>query len=196
MTQQAWQERYSQAGRVWSGRANHWLPECAGPLHPGSALDLACGEGADAVWLAERGWHVTAVDFAPAALTRGAGAAAERGVDIEWVEADVTSWRPQRRYDLVTMHFLHPPDLALRDAAVRTAWQATRGTLLVVAHDPRNLTEGTAGGPPDPLVLYTAGDVLDILEMASTDRRVATAQSRHRVTQAGLWVDAVVVLRR
>lgn len=198
MTQQAWEERYSQPDRVWSGKVNHWLVEIAEGLAPGTALDLACGEGGDAVWLAGRGWEVTAVDFAGPALTRGAAAAAGAGVAdrISWVQSDIASLTPEGRYDLVTMHFLHTPDLAVRDAALRAAWDATGGTLLVVAHDPRNAVEGTAGGPPDPQVLYAAGDVLDVLGIQSSDPCVVSAQAHRRQTPAGLWIDAVVVLRR
>lgn len=195
MTQQDWQERYSQAGRVWSGKVNHWLVGVATGLPPGTALDLACGEGGDALWLAARGWDVTAVDFAAAALARGADAAAAQGLEVRWLPADIATWRPDRRYDLVSVQFLHTPDPAVRDAAIRTAWAATTGTLLVVSHDPRNAVEGTAGGPPAH-VLYTAGDVLDILGIEPTDPRVVTSQARRRETPAGLWIDAVVVLRR
>jgi SAM-dependent methyltransferase len=198
MTQEMWQERYAKPGRVWSGKVNHWLAEIAPTLPPGTALDLACGEGGDAVWLAGLGWQVTAVDFAPAALARGAEHADAAGVGdrIRWVEADAAHWLPPGRYDLVTMHFFHTPSREVRDAALRTAWQATSSVLLVVAHDPANLVEGSAGGPPDPSVLYSAGDVLDALGVPRDSPRIEVAETRRRENAQGLWVDAVVVLRR
>lgn len=199
MTQEAWEQRYSQPDRVWSGKVNHWLVEFAGGLAPGTALDLACGEGGDALWLAARGWDVTAVDFAGAALRRGAAAAERAGVQdrIQWLQADLGSaWQPPRTYDLVTLHFLHTPDTRVRNTALRTAWSATSGTLLVVAHDPANAVDGTGGGPPDPAVLYSAADVLSVLGVAADDAAVVVAETRQRETAAGRWIDAVVVLRR
>lgn len=199
MTQEAWEERYAQPNRVWSGRVNHWLARTAGGLAPGSALDLACGEGGDALWLAARGWRVTAVDFAAAALRRGAAHAAAEGVAerITWVQADLGSrWRPPGTFDLVSVQFLHTPHMATRDAALRVAWAATAGTLLVVAHDPANLTEGCGGGPPDPAVLYGPADVLAALGLAEDDPAVRTAETLRREGEAGTWVDAVVVLQR
>ncbi len=199
MTQQAWEERYSQPDRVWSGRVNPWVRTVASELPTGSALDLACGEGADAVWLASQGWRVHAVDFAQAALERGCAAAASAGVAdrITWVQSDLSAgWRPDRTFDLVTMHFLHTPDAAVREAALRAAWAATAGTLLVVAHDPANAVEGTAGGPPDPAVLYGADEVLGALGLVPHAPEVVVAESRRRVTEAGVWIDAIAVLRR
>jgi SAM-dependent methyltransferase len=196
VTQQAWQDRYSQPGRVWSGKVNPWLQEVVAPMPTGKALDLACGEGGDAVWLASQGWQVTAVDFAPAALARGAAAADELGVSdhITWVAADLAQWRPVERFDLVAMHFLHTPDLSLRDAAIRTAWAATGGVLLIVSHDPENAVRGTAGGPPDPAVIYGPAQVLATIGDASAE--VVVAETRDRTSSAGIWVDSVVVLRR
>jgi len=196
--QQDWEDRYSQPDRVWTGKVNHWLQELVGELPPGTALDLGCGEGGDAVWLAARGWAVTAVDFAAAALERGAAAAAAAGVGdrVQWQRADLAHWRSAQRFDLVTMHFLHTADRDVRGAALRNAWAATGGRLLVVAHDPVNATAGTAGGPPDPAVLYSAADVLEVLGLAADDPQVVLAETRERESAAGLWIDAVVLLQR
>jgi SAM-dependent methyltransferase len=199
MTQDAWEERYDQAGRVWSGRVNHWLADVAADLAPGSALDLACGEGGDALWLARRGWQVTAVDFAAAALRRGAAQAEAAGLAdrVRWVQADLgAGWQPSGRFDLVTVQFLHTPSDAAREAALRSAWAATAGTLLVVAHDPSNLTEGSGGGPPDPAVLYGPASVLAAIGVAPGDPAVVAAETRRRESESGRWVDAVVVARR
>jgi SAM-dependent methyltransferase len=131
-----WDARYARAGRVWSGRPNGSLVAGVEGLEPGSALDVGCGEGADAVWLAERGWHVTALDVSQVALARGRQAAEAAGVDVEWLHAGLVEagLRP-RSFDLVSAHYP-----ALRrtpgDDAVRAliAAVAPGGTLLVVHH--------------------------------------------------------------
>ncbi len=183
---------------MWSGRVNHWLREYAQALPPGTALDLACGEGGDALWLASQGWTVTALDFASAAVERGRAAAAERGLAdrLTWVCADLAQWKPPEGYDLVTMHFLHTPDRDLRDAALLTAFEAAGGVLLIVAHDPANAIDGTAGGPPDPAVLYSAADVLAVLGVDHDDPRVVRAEQVLRDSPQGRWVDSVLVLNR
>lgn len=160
-----WDERYAAADLVWSAGPNRFVEEVAGPLTPGRALDVAAGEGRNGLWLAERGWQVTAVDFSAVGLQRARelarhrlGDAADRFVTVQ---ADVTRWSPPAAaFDLVVVAYLQLPAeqrrVALRNAAAGTA---PRGTLLVVAHDRDNLTAG-AGGPQDPAVLYTADDVV------------------------------------
>jgi SAM-dependent methyltransferase len=123
---------------VWSGRANRQLVVEADGLPPGTALDAGSGEGGDALWLAERGWRVTAVDFSPVALDRARAQAGARGLGdrVEWVHADLDAWLPPvGRFDLVTAHYLHArwtdrPALFRRLAAA----VAPGGTLLVVGH--------------------------------------------------------------
>lgn len=160
-------------------------------------MDIACGEGADAVWLARHGWEVTAVDFAPAALERTQAAAEAAGVAdrISCVDADVARWRPDATFDLVAVSFFHAP-APLREAVHRMAWEATRGRLLIVGHDPRNFAEGH-GGPPDPSKLYRAADVLASLDVESGAVRVSAAtRARHADTPERIAFDSVVVLRR
>lgn len=195
MNQQMWEERYAQREAVWSGKVNPWLVEVAGPLSPGTALDLACGEGGDAIWLAEQGWQVTGVDFAAAGLARAAKAAEATGVAVDWVQADLSQWQPTETFDLVTMHFLHGPR-ELREAALRSAWAATGGTLLVVSHDKANLTEGTAGGPPDPDVLYGPTEMLAAIGVGADDPVVRRAEVVVRDTDQGRWVDGLLVLSK
>jgi SAM-dependent methyltransferase len=130
-------------------------------LRPGAALDLACGAGRNAVWLAERGWRVTAVDFSEVALRMARSLAAERRVAVDWIEADVALWLPPARaYDLVCVFYLQLPAAERRIALARAA-EAVRagGTLLVVGHDLLNLTEGW-GGPTQADVLFTPDDVV------------------------------------
>ncbi|WP_448640319.1 methyltransferase domain-containing protein [Geodermatophilus sp. URMC 63] len=137
-----WEERYRAHGHgVWSGRVNDVLATEVADLPPGRALDAGAGEGGDAVWLARRGWDVTALDVSRTALDRAAAAAAAAGVPLRTRQADVTAWEPgEERFDLVTASFLHfLPDR--RDEVLRTlaAAVAPGGTLLVTAHDGSDL---------------------------------------------------------
>ncbi|MFG2058138.1 class I SAM-dependent methyltransferase [Micromonospora sp. NPDC048930] len=178
MDSSAWDARYASAsGLVWSAEPNRFVVESVAGLTPGAALDLAAGEGRNAVWLAERGWRVTAVDFAPVAVERGRELAARRGVTVEWRVADVTAYRPvPGSYDLVLLSYLHLPaaDLAGVLASAREALRPG-GSLVVVGHDLANLRDGT-GGPQDPAVLLTPESVVDGLaglriQRAETARR-------------------------
>ncbi len=193
----AWDARYADADRLWRETPNRWVHEVLAGRPGGTALDLACGEGRNAVWLAEQGWDVTGVDFSETALSRAALAASRRGVTVRWVRADVTVWTPPRQVDLVLVAYLHlPPDERRR--VLHTAGVALEpgGTLLVVGHDSANLTRGV-GGPRDPAVLYTAQDVVD--DLADTDLQTVRAVEVLRPVSgepAADAVDALVEMRR
>lgn len=166
MDADGWDARYDAEDLVWGVEPNRWLVQEAEALPPGRALDLGCGEGRNALWLAGRGWLVTGVDFAGVALARAARLAgrADLAARVTWVQADVSdagAWGGS--YDLVVIAYLHQVG-AERRRVLRAAAEvvARAGTLLVVAHDVSNLTEGV-GGPQDPSVLFTAGDVVDDL---------------------------------
>ena len=158
MDAHAWDERYAAAELVWSAEPNRFVADGLADLPPGRALDLAAGEGRNAIWLARRGWEVTAADFSQVALDKGRRLAGD--TTVRWVCADATTWSERAAYDLVVVAYLQLP-AAGRGAAVRAAYHALwpGGTLFLVAHDSTNLVEGT-GGPQDPDVLYTAEDVL------------------------------------
>lgn len=190
--------------RRWAGERAHastapsrfLLAEVA-DLRPGTVLDLACGAGRNAVWLAEHGWRVTAVDFSGVALGIARSLAAQRGVAVDWIEADVVTWAaPARAYDLVCVLYLQLPATERRTALARAA-AALRagGTLLIVGHDLLNLTEGW-GGPTQPDVLFTPDDV--VAELG--DLRVEKAQRvRRTVEEPGATreaIDALVRARR
>jgi SAM-dependent methyltransferase len=153
-----WDERYRASELVWSAGPNQFVEAELAGLPPGRALDLAAGEGRNAIWLARQGWRVTAVDFSQAGLDKGRILA--DGLDIEWVCADATTWSAEPSYDVCLVAYLQLA-AAERRAAVRNGYAALRpgGTFLLVAHDSTNLTEGT-GGPQDPSVLTTAEDVI------------------------------------
>jgi len=138
-SQEFWEEFYRERDQVWSGRPNVALVAEISEVPPGTALDLGCGEGADAIWLAEQGWRVTAADISQAALDRAAGHAAEAGVAdrITWERHDLSRSMPAGPFDLVSAHFLHSPVDESRNDALRAAVDAVApgGTLLVVGHE-------------------------------------------------------------
>ena len=159
MDRQQWDERYSGAQFEWSMHPNQFAEAELAGLPPGRALDLAAGEGRNSVWLAERGWSVTAVDFSRVGLEKGRKLSAVRGVgpnQVDWVVADLSEYEPAREaFELVLIAYLQV-DGALRALVLAGAAAALvpGGTLLVIGHDLANLTEGV-GGPQSPDVLYT-----------------------------------------
>jgi SAM-dependent methyltransferase len=190
-----WNRRYAESELLWTAQPNRFLVAEVADLPPGRALDLACGEGRSAVWLAEQGWQATGVDFSDVALAKGRRLARERGVEVELIEADLLDYEaPKRSFDLVcVLYFQVPADerrLVLRRAAEAVS---PGGTLLLVAHDSSNLTDGT-GGPSDPRVLYTAEEVaaeLPGLEVEKADRVLRPVDGAERPA-----IDALVRARR
>ena len=190
----AWDERYRSSELIWGAGPNRFLVEEVAGLPAGRALDLACGEGRNAIWLAQRGWQVVAVDFSAVALDKARRLADQRGTSVEWAMADVTAWDPPGVYDLVLVMYLHLPAPARR-AAFHRAGQAVgpQGTVLVVGHDLSNLTEGH-GGPQDPSVLYGPADVVADIGAGFEIQRAERVQ--RPVEAAGSTVFAVDVLVR
>jgi SAM-dependent methyltransferase len=167
MDRQAWDERYSTDELVWHAEPNRFLVAEVAGLAPGRALDLACGEGRNALWLAEQGWAVTAVDFSGVALQKARRLAEQRGLEVRLVEADVLVWEPPAgSFDLVVVLYLQLPAPQRHRSLQRAqAALAPGGTLLVVGHDSANLAEGV-GGPQDPTMLFSADDIVgDIGEL-------------------------------
>jgi thioredoxin reductase/SAM-dependent methyltransferase len=165
-----WEERYGSAERVWSGNPNPQLVATAADLPPRTALDVGSGEGADAIWLAARGWQVTGVDVSQVALDRAAGHAAAAGVDVTWHQADVTSWDPApAQFDLVSAQYVHLPAPA-RDALHRRLAAAVRpgGTLLIVGHHPADL-ETAIKRPRLPHLMFTAEQIATVLDPSEWD---------------------------
>ncbi|MFJ1793005.1 FAD-dependent oxidoreductase [Kitasatospora griseola] len=133
-----WENRYGESEQIWSGRPNAALTHEVADLAPGHALDLGCGEGGDAIWLAQQGWQVTAVDISQVALDRAAARAAVEGVAdrISWQRTDLANAFPTGSYDLVSAQFLHSPAEFPRERVLRRAADAVApgGTLLIVSH--------------------------------------------------------------
>ncbi|MEO7980122.1 MAG: methyltransferase domain-containing protein [Sporichthyaceae bacterium] len=203
MDSSAWDERYAGTDLVWSATPNQWVEQVADGLAPGRVLDLAGGEGRNALWLADRGWQATVVDFSRAALDRARALAVQRlgagDQRLLTVHADLLTYRPEpEAYDLVLVVYLHLVPEARRAVLRRAATAvAAGGRLVVVAHDSTNLTAGV-GGPQDPHVLYTsrtveadlAGSGLAI-ERAETVLRAVETENGPRDA-----VDALVVAAR
>ncbi|WP_327379625.1 MULTISPECIES: class I SAM-dependent methyltransferase [unclassified Streptomyces] len=176
-----WDDRYRESDRIWSGNPNVILVREVEGLTPGRALDLGCGEGADAVWLARFGWTVTATDISRVALERAAVHAADAGVAdrIDWQWHDLGASFPEGEYDLVSAQFLHsmgdlPRERILRQAA---SVVAPGGVLLVVGH---------AGFPswehdhPD-MELPTTDEVLASLELPEGEWEVLLSEEHERI---------------
>lgn len=198
MDAEAWNHRYADAELIWTAEPNRFLVEVAEGLPPGRALDLATGEGRNAVWLAGRGWRVTGVDFSEAGLAKARRLAAERGVDVEWLLADLRGYAPEpEAFDLVLVLYLHLPPAQLAPVLQRaTHAVAPGGRLLAVGHDATNLSEGY-GGPQDPAILWTPDAVaallapLEVVRAERVHRPVTTPD--HQSVDA---IDALVLARR
>ena len=192
-----WNERYAQKELVWTAEPNRRFAAEVDGLEPGRALDLACGEGRNAVWLAERGWRVTGVDFSDVALAKAAELAASRGVEADWVVADILDYRPEpRAFDLVAVLYLQlPRDELLHAMRTAAAAVAPGGTVLVLGHDTTNLPHGH-GGPKDASVLFTAEDVLPALGDLIVERAQAVERTVALADGEAVAIDAFVRAHR
>lgn len=197
MDRETWNDRYRTRDLVWTANANQFVVAEIADLPAGRALDLAAGEGRNAVWLAEQGWQVTAADYSDVAMAKARELAAARDVTLETIVADATEPLPGLpTFDLVVVAYLQLPEPA-RSRAFRNAAAAVApgGMLLVVAHDETNLEHGY-GGPQDAAVLAGPGQMVAILdefeiEKAERVERVVTTPDGPRVA-----VDHVVRARR
>ncbi len=199
MNSMQWDERYSGDELVWTSTPNQFLVAEVIDLPGGRAVDLACGEGRNSIWLAEQGWQVTGVDFSPVGLTKARRFADLRGVEVTWVENAVENWTPPPDgFDLVAVLYLQLPQPA-RSAALALAASAVArgGTLLVVAHDLDNLTRGY-GGPQNADVLYEVSDATEAAVDAGL--KVERAQQAVRMVENDDGpreaIDAVVRAKR
>lgn len=182
-----WDSRYRGSELVWGAGPNVWVEQETALLSPARAVDLACGEGRNSVWLAGRGWQVTGVDFSASALEKARTLAAGHRppLVIDWQCADVTSFRATSAFDVAMLVYAQLP-AGPRRAAIRSAWDALapNGILLVIAHHIDNLTLGV-GGPQDPTVLFSEVDVVADLRTIDGSATVELAERATRAVAGG-----------
>jgi ubiquinone/menaquinone biosynthesis C-methylase UbiE len=184
-----WDARYA-AAQQWSDEPNALAARLLAQVPPGRALDVAAGEGRMALWLAARGWSVTALDFSAAGLARGRERAAGLDLDVSWRVADATTADlGEAEWDLVLVLYLHLPHHDLEQVLVRCARAvAPGGMLLVLGHDRDN----TVGGPPDPAVRYD----LALLRASAHDLEVVRAEQVERPVGGEVALDTLLLARR
>ena len=175
-----WDERYRSHDHLWSVTPNLFVADRLSGMAPGRGLDLAAGEGRNAIWLASLGWEMTAVDFSEVAISKGKA----QSEAVDFVVADVRTWETEQSFDLVLIAYLHlvPGDY---EAIVRRArdWLAPGGELFLIGHDVSNPTDGW-GGPQYPELLWDVSEVLGwldglvIVEAEVVNRPVDTDEGR------------------
>jgi 2-polyprenyl-3-methyl-5-hydroxy-6-metoxy-1,4-benzoquinol methylase len=196
--QSSWERRWAQAlqqhGDTLAQRPpNGYLTAAAADLPPGRALDAGCGHGAETLWLAARGWQVTAVDFSATALAHARATAEALGVEAQWVEGDLGTWSPPpAHFDLVVCLYVHVAGDVQELVRRMAAGVAPGGTLLLVGHRPVDPATGAKTA--------AAGQVQVSVEEAlaalgDQDWTFGTAEERPRAA-AGTGVDAVICARR
>ena len=167
---------------------NPYLADETGSLVPGTALDAGCGEGSEALWLAAQGWQVSGADISSEALLRASERAAEAGLSdrLRWIEADLSTWQPDTRFDLVTTHYAHPAMAQLAFYERISDWVAPGGTLLIVGHlhSPDTSQDHGHGHPPEEASV-TAASITASLDPALWDVVTAAEQARSLSDRAG-----------
>jgi len=190
-----WDARYAAVENLWASKPNRFLVAEVSELPPGRALDLACGEGQNAIWLASLGWDVLGVDYSGVAVEKARRRAEREGVAARFVRADLVEYEPEREaFDLVIVLYLHIPSTHRASVHARaSAAVAPDGTFVLLGHDLTNLTDGV-GGPSDPDILYTAEEIAAelpglVIEKATTVLRDVRGEDRDAI-------DTIVRARR
>ncbi len=200
MDAHGWDERYRNDDLVWGIEPNQFVRRQCESFPPGSALDLACGEGRNALWLAQLGWQVLGIDYSPVAIARAealtAGQPYDVAIRLSWRVADVTTVPvKEESVDLALLSYVHlPPEQ--RAALMLKAARSVRpqGRLIVVGHDRRNLREGVSG-PQDESLLYDPEELSELLG-ALAGVSVELAATVERPTDQGVALDTLVRARR
>jgi SAM-dependent methyltransferase len=185
-----WDERYAES-RQWSAEPNALIARLLADVPPGTAVDLAAGEGRHALWLAGLGWSVTAVDFSTVGLDRGRG---RPGADrVRWVTSDVVTWSaPPASVDQVLVAYLHLTEEDTVSVLTRAVgWLRPGGRLLVLGHDVENIAAGV-GGPQEPAILHSVDRLARVAALLDVDR----LEQVHRETPAGTALDTLLWGRR
>ncbi len=187
MRREDWDKSYASVENLWAVKPNRFLVAEVADLEPGRALDLACGEGQNAIWLATLGWKVTGVDYSEVAIAKAEARAERDGVEVDFVCADLVEYEPETdAFDLVLVLYLHiSSDQRVGVHARASAAVAAGGTFLLLGHDLANATHGV-GGPSDHDLLYTADGIATELtgleiEKATTVLRDVQGQSRDAI---------------
>jgi 2-polyprenyl-3-methyl-5-hydroxy-6-metoxy-1,4-benzoquinol methylase len=173
-----WNDRYRESESVFGREPNQFLVEAASDLEPGTALDLGCGQGRNALWLAERGFTVTGLDLSPVAIEHARAHAAELGIGATFESVDLLTWDPAgQEWDLVILAYIHLPEY-MRQTVHAAAQQAVApgGRIVVIAHHLDNLTGGV-GGPSRPDWLFTQEQLAEdfsALDVVRNERVVRT----------------------
>lgn len=154
MRREDWDARYASVENLWAVKPNRFLVAEVAGLVPGRALDLACGEGQNGIWLATLGWEVTGVDYSEVAIAKARARAERDGVAVDFVCADLLEYEPSpSAFELVLLLYFHIPSAERREVLARAAAALVPGgTCLLIGHDLTNLTHGV-GGPSDPDLL-------------------------------------------
>ncbi len=191
--QSMWDDRYREQTAMWGSEPNRFLVEAVADLTPGTALDLGCGQGRNAIWLAGHGFTVTGFDLSPVAVEQATAAAVAAGVDVEFAAVDLTTWDPDgREWDLVVLAYVHVPEVmrrAVHAAAARAV--APGGRIVVIAHHLDNLGRGTTG-PSNPDWLFTE----DQLARDFAEFDIVRNEQVLRPTEHGDALDVVCVAVR
>lgn len=187
-----WDQRYREADRLWSVTPNLFVEDRLRHRAPGRGLDLAAGEGRNAIWLASLGWQMTAVDFSPVGVSRGS---AQSDV-VEFVVADVLVWEPETDFDLILIAYLHLEQAEFQRVVQRAReWLAPDGELFMIGHHTSNIESGW-GGPQYPEILWDVQAVLEwvegmtVIESEVVRRPVETDEGRQYARDALIRVQA------
>lgn len=183
-----WDARYAADPALWGEQPNQFVRARVADADPGRAVDLGCGNGRNAVWLARRGWHVEAVDISAVGIEQARQRSERAGVHVAWEVGDALTWRPAEPLDLALVVYLHMEMPELIGVLARAAtWLAPGGRLLYVGHSRTNIDRGV-GGPSNPDVLAEIAD----LAAAAQGLRVLALQHQLRETDAGTAIDILL----
>jgi 2-polyprenyl-3-methyl-5-hydroxy-6-metoxy-1,4-benzoquinol methylase len=187
MRREDWDRRYAEVENLWAVKPNRFLVGEVAELAPGRALDLACGEGQNAIWLASLGWDVTGVDYSEVAIAKARTRAERDGVAVDFRCADLVEFEPEPgAYDFVLIFYLHISPHERREVLAKATKALTPGgTLIFVGHDLTNMTEGV-GGPSDPSIHVTPDEIASelprvVIEKAKRVFRDVTGEERDAI---------------
>lgn len=191
-----WDERYGATELVWSIAPNQFVESFLATAEPGSAIDLAAGEGRNAIWLALRGWRVTAVDFSNVAVEKGRRLVAEHGARVSFLVADALEWEPSAPVDLVLLSYLQLVGDERRAVLARVAgWLNPGGRVFVIAHDQTNVSHGY-GGPQSVEVCYDVDETVGALVGLIAERAEVVERPVDTDDGPKVALDTLVIARR